>query len=133
MGKTMSSLASPAVAVDYDATLIMPVEISNKSWVVAAHVPGLGHIKAKQTIGPTAEALATSIEGYRRRAAASGRVIDRVIVIYEAGYGGFWLARWQRRTGLMSMSSNHRAFPWSGASEEQNRIRSTPSLHASAQ
>ena len=52
MGKTMSSLASPAVAVDYDATLIMAVEISNKSWVVAAHVPGLGHIKAKQTIAP---------------------------------------------------------------------------------
>ena len=77
MGKTMS-LASPADAVDYDATLIMAVETSNKSWVVAAHVPGLGHIKAKQTIGPTAEALATSIEGYRRRAAGSGRVIDRV-------------------------------------------------------
>ena len=54
MGKTIS-LASPAVAVDYDATLIMAVEISNKSWVVAAHVPGLGHIKAKQTIGPTAK------------------------------------------------------------------------------
>ena len=86
MGKTIS-LASPADAVDYDATLIMAVETSNKSWVVAAHVPGFGHIKAKQTIGPTAEALATSIEGYRRRAAASGRVIDRVIVVYEACLG----------------------------------------------
>jgi transposase len=99
MGKTMS-LASPAHAVDYDATLIMAVETSNKNWVVAAHVPGFGHIKAKQTIGPTAEALATSIEGYRRRAAASGRVIDRVIVVYEAGYGGFWLARWLTARGI---------------------------------
>ncbi len=45
--------------------------LSSKSWVVAAHVPGLGDIKAKQTIEPMAEALATSIEGYRRRAAAS--------------------------------------------------------------
>jgi transposase len=94
------SLASPADAVDYDATLIMALETSNKSWVVAAPVPGLGHIKAKQTIGPTAEALATSVEGYRRRAAASGRVIDRVIVVYEAGYGGFWLARWLTARGV---------------------------------
>ncbi|MCQ4189289.1 IS110 family transposase, partial [Methylocystis suflitae] len=93
MGKTISS-AWPTVAVDYDATLIMAVETSSKSWVVAAHVPGLGHIKAKQTIDPMAEALATSIEGYRRRAAACGKIIDRVIVVYEAGYGGFWLARW---------------------------------------
>jgi hypothetical protein len=57
MGKTMS-LASPADAVDYDATLIMALETSDKSWVVAAHAPGLGHIKAKQTIGRRAEALA---------------------------------------------------------------------------
>ena len=99
MAKAMS-LASPAVAVDYDATLIMSVEVSNKSWVVAAHVPGFGHVKAKQTIDATAEALATSIEGYRRRAAASGRVIGRVIVVYEAGYGGFWLARWLKARGV---------------------------------
>jgi hypothetical protein len=38
MGKTMS-LASATVAVDYDATLILAVDTSNKSWVVAAHVP----------------------------------------------------------------------------------------------
>lgn len=99
MGKTISS-SSPTVAVDYDATLIMAVETSNKSWVVAAHVPGLGHVKAKQTIDPMAEALATSIEGYRRRAAAFGKAIDRVIVVYEAGYGGFWLARWLMARGV---------------------------------
>ncbi|MBG0808251.1 transposase [Methylosinus sp. H3A] len=99
MGKTISS-ALPTVAVDYDATLIMAVETSNKSWVVAAHVPGLGNIKAKQTIEPATAALATSIEGYRRRAAAFGKEIDRVIVVYEAGYGGFWLARWLMARGV---------------------------------
>ena len=49
MSQTISS-ATPTVTVDYDATLIMAVETSSKSWVVAAHVPGLGHLKAKQTI-----------------------------------------------------------------------------------
>ena len=36
------SLASSAAAVDYDATLILAVDTSNKSWVVAAHVTDLG-------------------------------------------------------------------------------------------
>ena len=88
------SLAVPAAAVDYDATLILAVETSNKSWVVAAQVPGLGQVKAKRTIAPKAEALAAAIEGYRQRAAGCGRTVARVIVVYEAGYGGFWLARW---------------------------------------
>ena len=64
MTKTTSS-PSPA-AIDYDATLILAVETSNKNWVLAAHVPGLGPVKAKQTIDPSAEALAKAIEGYRR-------------------------------------------------------------------
>jgi transposase len=93
MTKT-SSLPLPAAAVDYDVTLILAVETSNKSWVLAAHVPGLGQVKAKKTMAPAAEALAAAIEGYGRRAAGCGRTIDRVIVVYEAGYGGFWLARW---------------------------------------
>jgi transposase len=89
-----TSLPSPAAAVDYDATLILAVETSNKSWVLAAHVPGLGQVKSKQTIAPGAEALAKAIDGYHRRAAGCGKTADRVIVVYEAGYGGFWLARW---------------------------------------
>lgn len=99
MSQTISS-ATPAVKVDYDATLIMAVETSSKSWVVGAHVPGLGHLKAKQTIVPAAAALATAIDGYRRRASAAGKSIDRVIVVYEAGYGGFWLARWLIARGV---------------------------------
>jgi len=98
MTKTTSS-PSPA-AIDYDATLILAVETSNKNWVLAAHVPGLGPVKAKQTIDPSAEALAKAIEGYRRRATGCGATVDRVIVVYEAGYGGFWLARWLDTRGV---------------------------------
>jgi hypothetical protein len=43
--KTTSSL-SPA-AIDYDATLILAVETSNKNWVLAAHVPGLGPVEGQ--------------------------------------------------------------------------------------
>jgi transposase len=39
-------------SVDYDQTLILAIELSNKSWVLAAQVPGLSQIKAKRTIEP---------------------------------------------------------------------------------
>jgi transposase len=81
-------------AVDYERTLILAIEVSNKSWVLAAQVPGLPHTKAKRTIDPEAEALLVAIAGYRARAVATGCRIERVIAVYEAGWSGFWLARW---------------------------------------
>jgi hypothetical protein len=48
-------------AVDYERTLILAIEVSNKTWVLAAQVPGLLHTKAKRTIDPEAEALLAAI------------------------------------------------------------------------
>ena len=41
-----------------------------------------------------------AIDGYRARATAAGHTVERVIVIYEAGWSGFWLARWLARRGV---------------------------------
>ena len=80
------TIAAPIpAAVDYERTLVLAIEVSNKSWVLAAQVPGLPHTKAKRTINPEAEALLAAISGYRTRAAASGRSTERVIAVYEAG------------------------------------------------
>ncbi len=98
MSQTVAALI-PA-AVDYERTLILAVEMSNKSWVLAAQVPGLPHTKAKRTIDPEAEALLTAVSGYRARAAATGRSIERVIAVYQAEWSGFWLARWLIRHGV---------------------------------
>jgi transposase len=86
--------------VDYERTLVLAIEVSNKSWVLAAQVPGLPHTKAKRTIDPEAEALLAAIAGYRTRAVATGCSIERVIAVYEAGWSGFWLARWLMRHGV---------------------------------
>jgi transposase len=91
---------SVPAALDYDATLILAIELSTKSWVLAAQVPGLRQIKAKQAIPPTPEALMGAIDGYRQRAAAAGQIVGRVIAIYEAGWSGFWLARWLTARGV---------------------------------
>ena len=48
MPQTVAALI-PA-AVNYERTLVLAIEVSNKSWVLAAQVPGLPHTKAKRTI-----------------------------------------------------------------------------------
>ena len=89
-----STRSNAAAARDYDDALVLAIELSNKSWVLAAQAPGLPKAKARQVIAPTTDALMAAIDGYRRRAAAVGRTFERVITIYEAGWSGFWLARW---------------------------------------
>ena len=81
---SQTAAAQMPAAVDYERTLVLAIELSNKSWVLAAQVPGLPHTKAKRTIDPEAEALLAAIAGYRARAAAMGRGIERVIAFYEA-------------------------------------------------
>jgi transposase len=88
---------SPA---DFDRTLILALEVSAKSWVVAAHVPGLPGSKPRRTLFPTTGALLETVESYRARAARAGKRVDRVVLVYEAGYSGFWLARWLARHGV---------------------------------
>jgi transposase len=98
MMQTVAALI--AAAVDYERTLVLAIEVSNESWVLAAQVPGLPHTKAKRTINPDAESLMAAIAGYRARATAAGHSVERVITVYEAGWSGFWLARWIMRHGM---------------------------------
>ena len=53
-----------------------------------------------RAINPTVEGLMAVIEGYRARAAATGHCVERVVATYEAGWSGFWLARWLARRGI---------------------------------
>lgn len=86
--------------LDYDKTLVLAIELSNASWVLAAQVPGLPRVKAKQAIAPTTEALLSAIASYRHRARAAGRNVERMIATYEASWSGFWLARWLTGHGV---------------------------------
>lgn len=91
---------SSVAGVDYDRTLVLAIELSSKSWVLAAQVPGLPQKKAKRTIEPTKEALWEALEEYRARAVCAAQQVERVIAIYEAGWSGFWLARWLQKQGI---------------------------------
>src|SRR3954453_19961029 len=97
---TQHSHLTTSNGLDYDRTLILAVEVSGRSWVVAAQVPGLQHKGVKQQLVPRADALMAAIEGYKRRATAAGMAVERVIVAYESGGSGFWLARWLQQRGV---------------------------------
>ncbi len=76
-------------SINYDQTLVLAIELSNKSWVLAAQVPGLPQTKAQRTIEPNKNSLLAAIDGYRARAAVVGYAVERVITTYEAGWSGF--------------------------------------------
>ena len=43
----MSVSLSHPVALDHNETLVLAIELSSKSWVLAAQVPGLTRVKAR--------------------------------------------------------------------------------------
>src|SRR4051812_22152246 len=73
---TQHSHLTTSTGLDYDRTLILAVEVSSRSWIVAAQVPGLQHKGVKQQLVPRADALMAAIEGYKRRATAAGMAVD---------------------------------------------------------
>jgi transposase len=62
---TQAPGALPPLPCLITKTLIVAIELSNTSWVLAAQIPGLPGVKAKRSIEPTPEALMAAIEGYR--------------------------------------------------------------------
>ena len=87
-------LTAPILSFDLRSTLVIAVEISQVAWVIAAHVPGLSHVKTRRRIEPNGEALLLALEHLKRRASITP---EHVVVTYEAGYSGFWLARLLQR------------------------------------
>jgi len=55
MTQAPGAIPTPSV-LDYERTLILGIELSNTSWVLAAQIPGLPGAKAKRSIEPTPEA-----------------------------------------------------------------------------
>jgi transposase len=84
-----------AVAFEADGTLTVVIEMSLSSWLVAGVLPGVWRRPLKK-LEPDEAVLLRLVEGWREEALAAGREIQRVVVAYEAGRDGFWLARWLR-------------------------------------
>jgi transposase len=91
----------PPVAFDHEATIIAVVELSRNVWMVAGRVPGLARRPVKKT-AERAAGLLRILRNWQAEAERTGRQLERVIVAFEAGRDGFWLARLLRRQGIES-------------------------------
>ena len=89
----------PPVALEHDGTLLVVIEMSQASWLVAAIVPGVAR-RPLQKLKPDQEALLRLLTRWREEAAEAGKPVTRTALAFEAGRDGFWLARWLRARGV---------------------------------
>jgi transposase len=96
-----NDLSRSLVAFEQNSTLVAVVELSLKTWLVAGLVPGLKREPLKkQSADPNA--LLALLDRWQAEATKAGSRIDRIVVAFEAGRDGFWLARWLRERGVES-------------------------------
>ena len=96
-----NEIVAPVVAEH--STLYVAVEISRKSWVVGLKSP-LGERIGLHSIGAAdVEGLKGLIEDHQAKAERTLEREVRILCCYEAGYEGFWLARWLDRTMPVEM------------------------------
>ena len=82
-------------ALEQDSTIIAVIEMSQTKWLVAALVPGVERQPLKK-FDAQEEMLLKLLHRWRREAGQAGRYVKRIVVAFEAGRDGFWLARWLR-------------------------------------
>src|ERR671926_733547 len=92
-------LSRSLAAFEQHSTLVVVVEMSKSSWLVAGLVPGIER-QPKKKLDPEPEALLRLVHRWRDEAIAAGQTISRIAVAFEAGRDGFWLARWLQARGI---------------------------------
>lgn len=119
MPRPQDDLSRSLVALDQHTTLIAAIELSLASWLVGGIVPGLSREPLKKLV-PDQEALLKLLHRWRDEAIAAGHNIKRIVVAFEAGRDGFWLARWLRTRGIEAYVIHPTSIP---VSREQRRAK----------
>jgi transposase len=119
MPRPQDDLSRSLVALDQQTTLIAAIELSLASWLVGGIVPGLSREPLKKLV-PDQEALLKLLHRWRDEAIDAGHKIKRIVVAFEAGRDGFWLARWLRARGIEAYVIHPTSIP---VSREQRRAK----------
>src|SRR3954447_15947814 len=82
-----------------DNTLVAVIELSLSGWLVAGLLPGVARQPLKK-LDPDETELLRLLHRWREKAIRQGSQIERIVVAYEAGRDGFWLARWLQAHGI---------------------------------
>ena len=89
----VDDLSRSLAIFDQDSTLLVAAEMSQSSWLVAGMVPGVMRNPLKK-LAPDPAALISLLKRWQSEAEKAGHPIGRIVLAFEAGRDGFWLARW---------------------------------------
>ena len=95
----LNDLSRSLTALELDSTLIAVIEMSLSNWLVAGIVPGIERQPLKK-LAVDESALLKLLHRWREEAEKAGRRIERIVVAFEAGRDGFWLARWLKARSI---------------------------------
>ncbi|MBO0717960.1 MAG: IS110 family transposase [Rhizobiales bacterium] len=118
-----NDLSRSLVALDQDSTIIVVVEMSQSSWLVAGMLPGVER-QPRKKLEPSPERLLGLLHRWRDEAVKARRKITRIALAFEAGRDGFWLARWLQARGVEA----HVIHPSSVAVSREHRRAKTDRL-----
>ena len=94
-----NDLSRSYIPFNQDSTLVTVLEMSSKSWLLAGVVPGVKR-QPRKGLPIDPERLLAQLHRWRDEAIKAGHAIERIVVGFEAGRDGFWLARWLRARGI---------------------------------
>ena len=95
----VNDLSRSLLSFEQNGTLVVVLEMSQSSWLAAAVVPGVERRPLKK-IAPDPTVLLQLVGRWRDQAAKAGQTVTRIVLAFEAGRDGFWLARWLRARGI---------------------------------
>ena len=76
------------------------LELSKKRWLLAIQVPWRDKPSLHPIKGGDGEGLMAKLDAARARVAKATGQAPKVTLCYEAGYDGFWLARFLEQRGI---------------------------------
>ena len=84
----------------YCGTILVAIELSQRSWLVTMHCPDRDKISHHRLEGGDHAGLLALVDRMRERAARALGGVPAVTSCYEAGYDGFWLHRLLLAAGI---------------------------------
>ena len=92
--------ANTETAFNHDSTLVVALELSGKSWEMGAVLPGVARRPRRHLSPRDMAGLLTQLERWKAESQRAGRTVLRVVLAYEAGRDGFWIARYLLAHGI---------------------------------
>ena len=89
-----------SAAISGDQSNYAALELSKNFWLLAIQVPGRDNPSLHPITGGDAEGLMAKLGAARQRVAKFTGQTPTVTLCYEAGYDGFWLARFLDQRGI---------------------------------